>query len=103
MPAAIDTSRPAPMPYHRAIVAHLKSAEPGLWKWFASTRKRTEEAEAVRLDLLKSTYRLEPQTQPKLYDLANAVRECIGLSCSVTLYQAQTGATLNAALAYLPG
>ena len=91
------------MPYHRAVVAHLQAAEPGLWHWFASTRKRLEEADAVRLDLLKSTYRLEPQAQPKLYNLANAVRERIGLTCNVTLYQAQTGIALNAALAYLPG
>jgi Zn-dependent protease with chaperone function len=97
------TLRPAPMPYHRAIVRHLQSAEPGLWSWFTSTRKRLEEADAVRLDLLKSTYRLEPLAQPKLYDLATSVRERIGLTCSVTLYQAQTGNALNAALAYLPG
>ncbi len=46
----------------------------------------------MRLHLLKSTYRLEPQGQPKLYDLVNAVRERLGLSCNVTLYQAQTAA-----------
>jgi Zn-dependent protease with chaperone function len=97
------TLRPVPTPYHHAIVAHLQAAEPGLWSWFASTRKRLEEADAVRLDLLKTTYRLEPQAQPKLYDLANAVRERLGLGCAVTLYQAQTGIALNAALAYLPG
>jgi Zn-dependent protease with chaperone function len=91
------------MPYHRAIVAHLQAAEPDLWHWFASTRKRLEEADAVRLDLLKSTYRLEHQAQSKLYDLANAIRESIGLTCNVTLYQAQMANALNAALAYLPG
>jgi hypothetical protein len=31
------------------------------------------------------------------------VRERLGLTCHVTLYQAQTGNALNAALAYLPG
>src|SRR5262245_21842676 len=103
MPAANETLHPEPLPYHCAIVAHLQAEEPGLWHWFASSRKRLEAADAVRLDLLKSTYRLEPQAQPKLYGLANAVREHIGLNCNVTLYQAQTGTTLNAALAYLPG
>jgi len=103
MPNANETLSPLPTPYHRAVVAHLRAAEPGLWNWFASTRKRLEEADAVRLDLLKSTYRVESQAQPKLYDLANAVRERLGLGCNVTLYQAQTGNALNAALAYLPG
>jgi Zn-dependent protease with chaperone function len=91
------------MRYHHRIVAHLRSQEPELWRWFASTQKRLEQADAVRLDLLKSTYRLEPQTQPTLYNLANAVRGGIGLTCSITLYQAQTGNALNASLAYLPG
>ena len=98
MPTANETLSPVPMPYHRALVAHLQAAEPGLWHWFASTRRRLEEVDAVRLELLKSTYRLEPQARPKLYDLANAVRERIGLNCTVTLYQAQTGIALIASM-----
>ena len=103
MPAANATLSPVPLPYHSAIVAHLQAAEPGLWRMFASRRTRLQETDAVRLDLLKSTYRVEPLAQPKLYDLANALRERMGLSCTVTLYQAQTRIALNAALAYLPG
>jgi hypothetical protein len=57
----------------------------------------------VRLDLLKSTYRLEPSAQPKLHELADEVRQRMGLGCSIALYQAQTGTVLNASLAYLPG
>jgi|SRR6516164_2958512 hypothetical protein len=75
MTPGIKTQRPAPMPYHCAMVKLLQTTEPGLWSWFSSTRKRLEEADAVRLDLLKSTYRLERQAQPKLYDLATSVRE----------------------------
>src|SRR5947209_3840261 len=93
---------PGPLPYHRAIVEHLRAVEPGLWSWFASTKRRADEADAVRLDLLNSTYRLEPSAQPKLHELANSVREHMQLNCSVTLYQSQTGSELNAALAYLP-
>lgn len=74
-----------------------------MWKWFASARKRNEEADAVRLDLLKSTYRLEQESQPDLYKIVNGVRERMQLNCHVTLYQAQTSNALNAALAYLPG
>ncbi len=94
---------PSPLPYHHAILAYLRVEEPGLWDWFASSQKRGEQAAAVRLDLLKSTYRLDPESQPKPYELANEIRERLRLSCSVTLYQAQTGNALNASLAYLPG
>ena len=70
---------PEPLPYHRAIVQHLQSEEPGLWKWFASTRKREEAAESVRLDLLKSTYRLETPLHPKLYEPAGELCEHMAL------------------------
>jgi Zn-dependent protease with chaperone function len=98
-----ESQRPLPTPYHDRMVEHLRAAEPGLWNWFSSTQKRLGEADAVRLDLLKSTYRLEPQAQSKLYDLANEVRDRIGLTCGITVYQAQTAVALNASLAYLPG
>jgi Zn-dependent protease with chaperone function len=103
MLSADESLRPEPMAYHRAMVTHLQSAEPGLWQWFASSRKRLEEAEAIRLNLLKSTYRLEPQAQPKLYELANSARERMGLGCNLTLYQAQTANAMNASLAFVPG
>lgn len=96
-------STPVPLPYHRAIVEHLQAEEQSLWQWFTSSDKRKDEGEGVRLDLLKSTYRLESQAQPELYGLANEVRERMGLQCSLTLYQAQTSNSLNASLAYLPG
>jgi Zn-dependent protease with chaperone function len=94
---------PQLLPYHGAIVAYLQSEEPALWKWYASTSKREEQAEVVRLDLLKTTYRLEAESQPRLYELGNELRERLQLSCEITLYQAQQGNGLNAALAYLPG
>jgi len=93
---------PRPLPYHRAVVEHLRSSEPGLWNWFSSSRERTREADAVRLELLKTTYRLDPPSQPRLHEIVNDVRGRMELTCSVTLYQSQTGGDLNAALAYLP-
>ena len=94
---------PEPLRYHREIVDYLKTEEPDLWQWFASTGRRAEQAEAVRLDLLKSTYRLDRETHPKLYDFAVEISEAYARPAPVTFYQAQTGAGMNAALAYLPG
>jgi hypothetical protein len=98
-----DPRIPSPLSYHRALVGHLKAEEPDLWKWFCSTKRREGHAEAVRLDLLKSTYRLEAGTQPKLYSAAEEVLGKYDLKVPVTFYQAQTGTGMNAALAYLPG
>jgi hypothetical protein len=71
---------PSPLPYHRAIVEHLRASEPCLWKWFSSTRQHNTEADTLRLELLKSTYRLEPASQPRLYELAENVRERMQLT-----------------------
>lgn len=94
---------PEPLPYHRAMVQYLRGQEPELWAWFTSTRQRDKEAEAVRLDLLKSTYRLEPEVQPQLHESLREVRAVMGIEAPITLYQAQAGPALNAAVAYLPG
>jgi Zn-dependent protease with chaperone function len=103
MPSSTRKPNPEPLPYHRAIVQHFQGEEPALWKWFAATRKRDKGAEAVRLDLLKSTYRLEPAAHASLYELAGSLCQRMGINSTFTLYQAQSGAALNASLAYFPG
>lgn len=95
-------TRPSPLPYQQEMVRFLKSEERELWKWFSSSRTQPEHAEAIRLELLKSTYRLEPTTQPRLYALADEVLASFGLEVPVTFYQAQTGSGMNAGLAYVP-
>src|ERR1700756_4959775 len=93
----------SPLRYHWAIRDYLKKEEPELWKWFSSNKVRQEHAETVRLDLLKSTYRLEAATQPQLYGLAEEVLGKLQFQAPVTFYQAHSGGGLNAALAFLPG
>ncbi len=94
---------PSPLPYHWETVRHLKEEEPGLWQWFASGKARADQADAARLDLLKTTYRIERETQPQLYDTAGEVMEQFGSKAPITFYQAQTGQGMNAGLLYLPG
>ena len=51
------------------------------------------------LDLLKTTYRLESQAEPKLYEIANGRAGRLGLSCTVTLSGAdRSGAKCRARL-----
>ncbi len=92
----------APLPYHEAIRAYLKAEEAEIWQWYASNRVREEHAEAVRFDLLKSTYRVDRETQPALYATAETVAGKLQLDVPVTIYQAQAPAGLNASLAYVP-
>ncbi len=92
-----------PLPYHQAISAYLKEEEPAVWHWYASNKVRDDQAETVRFDLLKSTYRVDRESQPGLYATAEDVAKLLGLNVPITLYQAQSPQGLNASLAYVPG
>ena len=92
-----------PLSYHVEMIRHLQSQEADLWKWFAADRFRAEENEAVRMDLLKSTYRVERDASPALYLAADEVAATLGFSVPTTFYQSPSAGGLNAALAYMPG
>ena len=83
--------------------AYLKEEEPDVWHWYASNKVRDEQAEAIRFELLKSTYRVERDAQPEIYAAAEDVARKLGLDVPVTIYQAQNPQGLNASLAYVPG
>lgn len=92
-----------PLPYQVAIRDYLKTHEAEVWNWYASNRVRDEQAEAVRFELLKSTYRVDRDDASELYETVDAVAARLALDVPVTIYQAQNPAGLNASLAYLPG
>ena len=93
-----------PLPYHRTVVEYLKSREPELWAWFASTQAQNDYADALRADLLKTTYRLEADAHPELYAQAGEACVRLALDVPVTLYQSSApSGELNAALFHLHG
>jgi Zn-dependent protease with chaperone function len=92
-----------PLPYHLDVVRYLQAQEAELWAWFSAEKLRAEQSESVRLDLLKSTYRIEREAHPALHAAAGEVAAKLGLDAPLTLYQAQGGNGLNASLAYVPG
>ena len=100
-----DEEKPVlePPDYLRSLVHYFKTEDSDVWQWFADHQTGEAETEAVRLELLKSTYRIEPDDQPELFSSATQAVTKLGLSAPVTLYQAQSGSSLNASLAYLPG
>ena len=98
-----ESSQLTLLAYHRAVIDCLKAEDPAVWRWFAEQKDSPEESAKVRLDLLKSTYRIERQTQPDLYALADEAATTLGLNLPLTIYQAQHQLGLNAWIAYLPG
>ena len=92
-----------PLAYHVAISDYLKREETEVWEWYASHRVRAEQAEALRFDLLKSTYRIAREAEPTLYEAADDVADQLGLADTpITIYQAQNPQGINASLAFLP-
>jgi hypothetical protein len=92
-----------PLPYLRSVLGYLKVEDPAVWNWFAERRANPEQAAALRLDLLKATYRIDRHAQENLYALADDVAGKFGLTVPITFYQAQHPQGLNACLAWLPG
>ncbi|MCE5277120.1 MAG: hypothetical protein ABFD92_10970 [Planctomycetaceae bacterium] len=92
-----------PMAYHLEMVQYLKMREEAIWKWYSSDRLRSEQNEAARLELLKSTYRIERSANERLYANADEVCAKLGLSAPVTFYQSQDVGGLNVSVRYIPG
>lgn len=91
------------MPYHVELRDYLKSEERDLWNWFASAKAQADYTENLRLELLKSAYRLDAATHPELFQAAAHVKQALQLDIPVTLYQAQNTSQLNAMLYFMPG
>ncbi len=92
-----------PLPYHLELRDYLKSEERELWNWFASAKAKADYTENLRLELLKSTYRLDLGGHPELHQSLDAAKARLQLDIPVTLYQAQNSPQLNAALFFIPG
>jgi predicted SprT family Zn-dependent metalloprotease len=92
-----------PLAYHIELRDYLKSEERELWNWFSSAKAKADYTENLRLELLKSTYRLDAEGHPELYQSLNEVKARLQLDVPVTLYQAQNSSQLNAALYFIPG
>ena len=92
-----------PLPYHSELRDYLKQHERELWLWFASARAKADYTENLRLELLKTTYRLDAASHPDLYRAVDEVKARLELGIPVTVYQAQQSTQPNAALFYIPG
>jgi hypothetical protein len=92
-----------PLPYHVELRDYLKSEERELWNWFSSARAKADYTENLRVELLKSTYRLDAEGHPELYQSLEEAKVRLQLDIPVTLYQAQNSPQLNASLFFIPG
>jgi len=100
---AVPDSTLRALPYHEALTGYFKTEEAEAWSWFESAQAQADYADALRLDLLKQTYRLDSATQPVLFAALDEAKAKLALDIPVTVYQSQQAQQLNAALCFLPG
>ena len=93
----------APTPYHAALSDYLRRAEPELWRWFDELNSRSDFGEATRLELLKTTYRLDRADYAALYEAADTALAALGLDVQVFCYQSTATGGLNASISCPPG
>ncbi|WP_029920121.1 M48 family metalloprotease [Nevskia soli] len=89
-----------PLPYHVAVVRHLREVEPEVWQWASSVRAQQDHADHVREQLLRHTYRLGEQSHGAAHAAVTLAAQRLGLTVPITLYQGSDGA-MNASLYFL--
>jgi hypothetical protein len=87
--------------YHRQVVAHLKG-QVALWKFFSTDSDQAEEFQQFKTELLKNTYRLEPDVEPSIYASIDKAKTALQISHKVSVYQLLVSTELNASIYMLP-
>ena len=83
--------------YLSTLASFLQSQLPDAWQWFHSDRFTSDDVESVRLDLLRSTVRIDRDKNDRVYRIVDAVATKLELDVQVTLYQVQNPTGWNAA------
>ncbi len=84
------------LPWQRAMCDYLRRQERRAWEHFASPATRDKLADAARLELLKTAYRIDRASWPEWYAAAERASAALGLDVPLTLYQAQSPRGLGA-------
>jgi len=94
-----------PLPYLQALANHLATEEREAWAWMSKDLSDPARADRMRLELLKTTYRIEREARPALYELGEKVKQRLGLTNPMTFYQMQQADSgqMNAMQFFIPG
>lgn len=87
-----------PLPYHSALHPYLQQREPEVLRWLQRDDTQEDQQDEVRLNLLKSTIRLDPETHPRVYAAVQRASEALNIHEPVTVYQAHGLADSNACI-----
>src|SRR5215216_6245541 len=90
-----------PLPYHQKVAGYFKE-QSKTWAFFASAQNRQEQLARFKTELLKNTYKFDPESDRHIYDKVDQAKEKLGLTgLPVSVYQAQFTEETNASILYL--
>ena len=89
-----------PTTFHRRLRDTLQEQEPGLFKWYGSDTYETERLDRLRLELLRSSYRLSADNHERPHRIAREAAQRLGVEVPITLYQLHHGEGMNAGLCF---
>ena len=93
----------APTGFHRRLRDALQAQEPGLFRWYSSDAYEIERVDRLRLELLRTSYRLSPESHERPHRLAREAAQKIGVEVPIVLYQLNQGEHANAGLCFAKG
>lgn len=97
------TARLSPTRFHRRLRDTLAAQEPGLFRWYSSDAYEAERTDRMRLELLRSSYRMSPDRHERPHRLARDAAGALGVDLPIALYQLHGNAHANAGLCFAPG
>jgi Zn-dependent protease with chaperone function len=89
-----------PTRFHRLLRDTLAAQEPGLVRWYASEAYEAERVTRLRLELLRTSYRLSVESHARPHRLAREAAQRIGVDVPIVLYQLNQGEHANAGLCF---
>jgi len=87
-----------PTQFHQRLYETLAAQEPGLFRWYSSDEYETERTDRMRLELLRSSYRLSAETHERPHRIAREAAATLEIALPITLYQLHDTSQANAAL-----
>jgi Zn-dependent protease with chaperone function len=97
------TVRLSPTRFHRRLRDTLAAQEPGLFRWYSSDAYEAERVDRMRLELLRSSYRMSPDRHERPHRLARDAAAALEIDAPIALYQLHGTAQANAGLCFAPG
>lgn len=88
-----------PFPFHSDLRDYFKKQDK-TWSWFSEEKVKAEQQEAFKTDLLKNSYRIDPSTEAKVYEILNTAKDRLGIIVPITIYQSQSMDGNNAGVVF---